>query len=211
MNTRLQVEHPVTELVTGHDLVKLQFTVAAGESLPFSQLDLTQRGHAIECRLYAEDPTSGFLPAPGTLSHFEIQHLPGVRVDAGVRAGDSISPYYDPLIAKIIVYDDCREAAIQRMDAALSAVIALGTPTNLNFLRTLINHPAFQQGEMDTGFIERHADELIAPMEQDLQLALLVAALSENVVFKPVQSTTFANSAPDSWDNADGFRGGGRS
>ncbi len=211
MNTRLQVEHPVTELVTGHDLVKLQFAVADGEKLPFSQADLSQRGHAIECRLYAEDPASGFLPAPGILSHFEIPHLPGVRVDAGVRAGDIISPYYDPMIAKIIVYDATREAAIRRMDSALSAAVTLGTSTNLNFLRALIQHPAFQKGELDTGFIERHAAELTAPPQSDLHLALLAAALSESVVSKPIQSTTFADSAPDSWDNTDGFRVGGGS
>jgi len=209
MNTRLQVEHPVTELITGHDLVKLQFAVAAGGKLPFTQLDLTQCGHAIECRLYAEDPSSGFLPAAGTLSHFEIPQMPGVRVDSGVQSGDAISPYYDPLIAKIIVYDSTRKLALQRMNAALNAVIALGTTTNLNFLHALINHPEFQQGGIDTGFIERHAAELTVTSEHDLQLALLAAALSETTAVKPGHAMSFATSVPDSWDNADRFRVGG--
>ncbi len=209
MNTRLQVEHPVTELITGHDLVKLQFAVADGEKLPFSQIDLTQRGHAIECRLYAEDPSGGFLPAAGTLSHFEIPQMPGVRVDSGVRSGDTISPYYDPLIAKIIVYDSTRALALQRMKAALNAVIAMGTITNLNFLHALIADPAFQRGGIDTGFIERHAAELTAPPEHDLQLALLAAALCETTAVQPNHAMSFATSVPDSWDNADRFRIGG--
>ncbi|HLU11493.1 MAG TPA: biotin carboxylase N-terminal domain-containing protein, partial [Oceanobacillus sp.] len=131
MNTRLQVEHPVTELVTGLDLVKLQFAVAAGEPLPFTQQEILQRGHAIECRLYAEDPNNGFLPAIGPLSLFLPPEGPGIRVDSGVRSGDAITLHYDPMIAKIIVHDVSREAALRRMDAALRQTVVLGTTTNL--------------------------------------------------------------------------------
>ena len=180
MNTRLQVEHPVTEFVTGLDLVKLQFAVAAGERLPFTQDDLTQRGHAIECRLYAEDPRNGFLPAVGDLIRFIPPEGAGVRVDAGVASGDTITIHYDPLIAKIIVYDRTRADAIRRMDAALRATVILGTTTNRDFLRALINHPAFAAGEVDTGFIERNLDDLIPPEAPISDLALIAAALSRS-------------------------------
>ena len=163
MNTRLQVEHPVTELVTGLDLVKLQFSIAAGEALPFTQTDLSQRGHAIECRLYAEDAHGGFLPAIGEILLFRPPEGVGVRVDAGVQSGDIITIHYDPMIAKIIVYERTRADAIRRMDAALRETVILGTTTNLSFLRALINHPAFAAGAVDTGFIERHLNELIPP------------------------------------------------
>ncbi len=207
MNTRLQVEHPVTEFVTGLDLVKLQFAIAAGEPLPFAQSDLTQRGHAIECRLYAEDPRSGFLPAVGDLLRFHPPEGVGVRVDSGVQSGDRITIHYDPMIAKIIVYERTRAAAIQRMDAALRDTVILGTTTNLSFLRALINHPAFAAGKVDTGFIERHFDELISPEPLLTDAALIAAALEELLLQEQIGSAkATAEPSADPWARADHFR-----
>jgi 3-methylcrotonyl-CoA carboxylase alpha subunit len=200
MNTRLQVEHPVTEMVTGLDLVKLQFAIAAGDPLPFTQDDVSQRGHAIECRLYAEDPRGGFLPAVGEVLHFHAPEGVGVRVDSGVQSGDTIPIHYDPLIAKIIVYERDRAAAIRRMDAALRDTMILGTTTNLGFLRALINHPAFVAGEVDTGFIERQTDELIPPETPPPDEALIAAALLERT------GVTTAARVDDPWARGDSFR-----
>src|SRR5258708_10450085 len=156
MNTRLQVEHPVTEFVTGLDLVKLQIKVAQGDPLPFRQEDLAQRGHAIECRVYAEDPANDFLPAVGKILRAIEPRGPGIRVDSGVQTGDEITIYYDPMIAKLIVYAETRADAIQRMDAALASYIVIGPTTNLRFLRDLINHPEFAAGPPTTPVIPRY-------------------------------------------------------
>ncbi len=203
MNTRLQVEHPVTEFVTGLDLVKLQFAVAAGERLPFTQADLSQRGHAIECRLYAEDPRNGFLPAVGDLIRFVPPEGAGVRVDAGVASGDTITIHFDPLIAKIVVYDRTRADAIRRMDAALRQTVILGTTTNRDFLRALINHPAFAAGEVDTGFIERQLADLIPPEAPIDDLALIAAALTD---LRGGATSAARPLSTDPWSRADGFR-----
>jgi 3-methylcrotonyl-CoA carboxylase alpha subunit len=205
MNTRLQVEHPVTEMVTGQDLVKLQFAVAAGEALPFAQADLAQRGHAIECRLYAEDAASGFLPAVGEILRFQPPEGVGVRVDAGVQTGDTITIHYDPMIAKIIAYDATREAAIRRLDAALRETVLLGTTTNRAFLRALINHPAFAAGDIDTGFIERHLDELIPVDIPPLPDAALIAAVLAEQFGGSEAARTKAVS-DDPWARTDSFR-----
>jgi acetyl/propionyl-CoA carboxylase alpha subunit len=205
MNTRLQVEHPVTEMVTGQDLVRLQFAVASGDALPFAQADLTQRGHAIECRLYAEDAASGFLPAVGDILRFEPPQGVGVRVDAGVQSGDTITIHYDPMIAKIIAYDATRAAAIRRMSAALGETVLLGTTTNLAFLRALINHSAFAAGEIDTGFIERHLDDLIPVEAPPLPDAALIAAALADMVGGGEAARTKAMT-DDPWARADSFR-----
>jgi acetyl-CoA carboxylase biotin carboxylase subunit len=208
MNTRLQVEHPVTELVTGLDLVKLQFHIAAGGALPFTQRDLSQRGHAIECRLYAEDPHNGFLPAVGKLERFIPPNAPGVRVDSGVETGDSISLHYDPMIAKIIVYDSTRAGAITRLQSALDQTVILGTTTNLPFLRVLAAHPVFAAGEVHTAFVDAHLATLL-PAQGDLPLeALVAAALAE-----PQGGQSAAPAATDGdsyspWGRADQFRTG---
>lgn len=179
MNTRLQVEHPITEMVTGVDLVKLQLRVAGGEALPFQQADLSQRGHAIEARLYAEDPRNGFLPAIGTLERFIPPQSPNVRVDSGVQSGDSITIHYDPMIAKLVVYDVDRPAAIARMQQALRDTIVLGTTTNLDFLQALLAHPLFQAGGVYTSFIDAYLQELMPPMPTLDPLALIGAALGD--------------------------------
>lgn len=176
MNTRLQVEHPVTEAITGIDLVEWQLRVAAGESLPAQQEDLTITGHAFESRLYAEDVPKGFLPATGTLAHLAFPA--NARADSGVRTGDTISPFYDPMIAKLVTHGPTREVALARMDAALGQCQVAGTVTNLGFLSALCRHQGFAKGEVDTGLIARDLDMLVhsvAPRPADWAQAALVA------------------------------------
>jgi acetyl-CoA carboxylase biotin carboxylase subunit len=163
MNTRLQVEHPVTELVTGLDLVREMVRIAQGQPLGFVQEDLTLRGAAIECRVYAEDPSRGFLPSPGVIDRLVIPSGPGVRDDGGVYPGCAISSYYDPLISKLSVWAPTREHAIARMKRALSEYVVTGIRTNLAFHQTLLSHPEFAAGLYDTGFIERHKESLFGP------------------------------------------------
>ncbi|RYC33550.1 ATP-grasp domain-containing protein [Lichenibacterium minor] len=163
MNTRLQVEHPVTEMVTGLDLVEWQLRVAAGEALPLAGDRIGLRGHAIEARVYAEDPARDFLPAVGTLSHLrQPREVPGrVRVDTGVVQGDRITSNYDPMIAKLIVWGEDRPAAVRQLVASLAEYEVVGMATNLGLLRAIAGHPAFAAAELDTGFIERHAEDLL--------------------------------------------------
>ncbi|MCC7293053.1 MAG: acetyl-CoA carboxylase biotin carboxylase subunit [Phycisphaerales bacterium] len=156
VNTRLQVEHPVTEMTVLKDLVRAQVQVAAGQPLPFRQDDLRQHGHAIECRIYAEDPARGFMPSVGRLERFIPPAGPGVRVDAGFVEGDEVSTYYDPMLAKLIVWGEDRAAALARMRAALRRFVILGVTTNVEFLHDCISHPAFQRGEIDTHFLQTH-------------------------------------------------------
>ncbi|HZC19090.1 MAG TPA: biotin carboxylase N-terminal domain-containing protein [Rubrobacteraceae bacterium] len=178
MNARLQVEHPVTELVTGLDLVHLQLAIAAGEPLPFSQEDLFARGAAIEVRLYAEDPYTG-LPSGGTVRSFAPPAGPGIRVDAGVEAGDRISLEYDPMLAKLIVSGPDREAAVLRLRRALEDFWVLGVTTNLPLLRRIAEEPAFAAGETPTDFIEAHGLDEPAPEPPVPREALLLAAAGE--------------------------------
>ncbi len=177
MNTRLQVEHPVTEAVTGVDLVEWQLRVAAGEPLPARQDDLALRGHAVEARLYAEDAAAGFLPATGRLAR--LRFPAGARIDSGVREGDAITPHYDPMIAKVICHGATREIALNRLSRALDATRVAGTVTNLDFLRRLVRQAEFAAGRVDTGLIGRHLEALTTegpvPSEQ-MALAAVVAA-----------------------------------
>ncbi len=163
MNTRLQVEHPVTEMVTGEDLVEWQLRVAAGEPLPKRQDELVLHGHAIEARIYAEDPDRGFLPSIGTLAHLRAPvEGPAVRVDTGVRAGDAITPYYDPMIAKLIVHGEDRPAALRRLAEALAEYEIVGVATNVAFLQRVVAHQAFASGAVDTGLIARHQADVVS-------------------------------------------------
>src|SRR6056297_3277140 len=161
MNTRLQVEHPVTEAITGIDLVEWQLRVASGEGLPARQEDLSITGHAFEARLYAEDVPKGFLPATGRLSHLVFPD--GTRADSGVRAGDEISPFYDPMIAKVITHGPSRAVALRRLARALARTEVAGTVTNLAFLGALARHAGFADGDVDTGLIARDIDTLVVP------------------------------------------------
>jgi acetyl/propionyl-CoA carboxylase alpha subunit len=176
MNTRLQVEHPVTELVTGTDLVRAQLLVASGEPLPWTQASLSQRGHAIECRIYAEDPSRDFLPQAGRLLMYREPDGPGVRVDAGIREGGEVPVFYDPMLAKLIVWAESREAATARAVRALQQYIVLGIRTNIPFLLAILAHPRFQTASIDTGFLDESRAELSAALAADLPLAALAAA-----------------------------------
>ncbi|MEK7326442.1 MAG: acetyl-CoA carboxylase biotin carboxylase subunit [Chloroflexota bacterium] len=196
MNTRLQVEHPVTEMVTGVDLVKAQIRIAAGERLWFGQRDLSQRGHAVECRIYAEDPANNFYPSGGKIEQAVEPVRPGVRVDAGVTAGDEVSIYYDPLIAKVIAHAETRAGAIRKMDAALADYKLTGITTNISFLRAVLIHPAFERGETTTHFIEEHLkDWRAAPEIGDWRLDASRGGLKLEI-----------RASADPWERADGFR-----
>jgi 3-methylcrotonyl-CoA carboxylase alpha subunit len=162
MNTRLQVEHPVTEAITGFDLVEWQFRIADGESISIRQDEVPLDGHAVEARLYAEDPDRGFLPSPGRIVALDLPHGEGIRVDAGVAAGLTVPPDYDPMIAKVIAHGATREAALDRLAAALDDTVVIGPRVNTPFLRALVTHPRFRAGKFDTGFIDAHLPELIA-------------------------------------------------
>ena len=177
MNTRIQVEHPVTEMTTGHDLVAWQIGIAAGEPLTLRQEDLEQRGHAIECRIYAEDPAAGFLPAPGPILALHEPAGPGVRVDSGIHPGCEVSGFYDPILAKLICWGEDREGARRRMIAALEEYAIVGIPTTLPFLADLLAHPAFVSGETYTDFIERNMGGWQPPRRKE-DLALIAAALA---------------------------------
>jgi acetyl/propionyl-CoA carboxylase alpha subunit len=194
MNTRLQVEHPVTEAVAGVDLVRAQFIVAAGGRLPWSQDALVQRGHAIECRVYAEDPAQGFLPQAGPLRLYREPSGPGVRVDSGVTEGDHVGVNYDPLLAKLIVHAETREAARTRALTALHNYPVLGTRTNIPFLLRLLELPAFRAGRLHTGMIEEHTAELAGPDGLPPE-ALVAAALAA----APVTGTGREGTDNDPW------------
>ncbi len=177
MNTRLQVEHPVSELITGQDLVEWQLRVAAGEDLPLTQDQVNVSGHALEVRIYAEDPDNDFLPATGRLAYLRTpQENRHVRVDTGVVEGDEVSIYYDPMIAKLIVWDESREQALARMQNALKDYQICGVKTNINFLGNLVAAPNFRRFNVDTGFIEKNLDDLFKPSSINEEQSIALAA-----------------------------------
>ncbi|OCZ65364.1 3-methylcrotonyl-CoA carboxylase [Achromobacter xylosoxidans] len=215
MNTRLQVEHPVTEMITGHDLVEWQLRVAAGQPLPARQEDLRIHGHAIEARIYAENPEKGFLPSIGTLAYLGLPaHVAfangDIRVDGGVRTGDTITPFYDPMIAKLIVHGADRDQARARMLQALAQTQAVGVQTNVAFLSRLMRDSAFAAADLDTGLIERQRATLLPePVPADAAtLALATAAVLASQ--GQTQSAPQAAAPADPWDTRDGWRLGGR-
>jgi len=203
MNTRLQVEHPVTEMITALDLVEWQLRVAAGEPLPLRQDELKIRGHAIEARIYAEDPAREFLPSIGTLEYLAIPVTsPEVRIDTGVRQGDAITPYYDPMIAKLIVHAETRSEAIARLRAALGEYHVAGLHTNIEFLHRLTGAPSFVEARLDTALIERERDWLFAPRGAPTRLAWNLAVLA----FVLSQRLPQGRGSP--WDDTSGWRPG---
>jgi 3-methylcrotonyl-CoA carboxylase alpha subunit len=203
MNTRLQVEHPVTEAVTGLDLVEWQFRVAAGERLPLRQDEIALSGHAIEIRLYAENPARGFLPATGTLHQLHWPRGEAIRVDTGVRPGDTVTAFYDPMIAKIIACGDDRAAARARLARALADTAVLGVATNLGFLARIVADADFAAGTVDTGFIERRREALLASADSVPTLALAAAAL-DRLLLRENSARTAATADP--WSRRDGWR-----
>ena len=211
MNTRLQVEHPVTELVTGLDLVHWQIRTAAGERFPFTQSQLTQRGHAIECRVYAEDPANGFLPSTGKLLQFIEPRGPGIRVDSGFRAGDEVTHFYDPLLAKLIAHAENREAAIQRMHSALREFVVHGVVTNIDFMQAVLSHPDFVSGKISTRWVEDHLESgslLLGNQQSSPTLHIIAAALADLTIANH-QPKIGNQNEPDPyspWKVASGFR-----
>jgi 3-methylcrotonyl-CoA carboxylase alpha subunit len=203
MNTRLQVEHPVTEAVTGLDLVEWQFGVAAGERLPFAQEDVRLDGHAVEARLYAEDPTRSFLPSTGTLYALRLPEGEGIRVDTGVREGDAVTPYYDPMIAKVIAHGPTRAAALDRLAAALKGTLVAGPKTNVPFLTKLVEAEAFRAGPVDTGFIDRNLEALTAAPGPDVA-ALAAAVCRLQAARRPSARNDMSDADP--WHAEDGFQ-----
>jgi acetyl-CoA/propionyl-CoA carboxylase, biotin carboxylase, biotin carboxyl carrier protein len=200
MNTRLQVEHPVTELVTGLDLVELQVRVAAGEALPLGQDDVRLTGHAVEARVYAEDPARGFLPTGGTVLALDEPSGPHVRTDSGLAPGMTVTSSYDPMLAKVIAWGPDRGAALRRLDGALGGTTVLGLTTNIGFLRALLAHPDVAAGRLDTGLVERHLSGLVAAGVPGEVLA--AAGLARLLAREPAGPVT------DPWDIPDGWRPG---
>ncbi len=209
MNTRLQVEHPVTEMITGQDLVEWQLNVAAGGTLPLTQDALAIRGHAIEVRLYAEDPERDFLPATGTLRHLRFPAASDyVRIDTGIRQGDSVTVHYDPMIAKLIAWDVDRAACLRRLRGALADTEVAGLTTNLDFLAAVAAHPAFIEGGVDTGFIAQHYDELVSAGSLPEATQGALAALEELLLRRARAATIAAasNEPGSPWASVDGWR-----
>ncbi|HXE22297.1 MAG TPA: biotin/lipoyl-containing protein, partial [Rhodoferax sp.] len=221
MNTRLQVEHPVTEAITGLDLVEWQLRVASGEKLLLRQEDLRIHGHAIEARICAENPDNNFLPATGTLHvydlpayvSFERADMSGVgtpvRVDSGVRQGDAISPFYDPMVAKLIVHGDTREQALARMDEALSQTHIVGLNTNVQFLRYVVGTPSFAEANLDTGLIPREEAKLFKQEKVGLPLAAAAAIARTLVEEKGLETQASTGAWIDPWARRDGWRAHG--
>lgn len=201
MNTRLQVEHPVTELVTGIDLVREQINVAAGNTLSFSQKDVSLNGHAIECRVYAEDPEHDFMPSPGKIERLRVPHGPGVRDDGGVYEGGEVSIFYDPMISKFAVHGRDREDAIGKMRRALAEYEIDGIKTTLPFFREVMEDAVFVSGELDTGFIsgfnERRKQNEVGPERRDL--AVIAAALAERSGTEKMNGTAAVGHKPSRW------------
>jgi 3-methylcrotonyl-CoA carboxylase alpha subunit len=208
MNTRLQVEHPVTEMVTGLDLVEWQFRIAAGEPLPLRQEQVPLKGHSLEARLYAEDPERGFLPSTGKVLAFDPPSGEGIRVDAGVAVGSEVTPYYDPMIAKIIASAPTRTDALERLAEALDQTRVIGPRTNAAFLAALLRTRGFRTGKFDTSFIDSNLATLVAPHEPDLA----AAAAGFGRLLKRERERIIANSRdddqlpPSPWDALDGFQ-----
>jgi acetyl-CoA carboxylase biotin carboxylase subunit len=199
VNTRIQVEHPVTEETLGIDLVKEQILVAAGKELSWSQSDIKQRGHSIEARIYAEDATAGFLPSAGSVHFMKEPRGLGIRFDGGVESGDEVSVYYDPIIAKLIATASDRESAINRIRMALNGTVILGLTTNIEFLKAVLEQPAFIDGNLHTGFIPQYLPDWKPPAlsDEDLAFALAVASLPSER--KTVSSGDGSQEIPSPW------------
>ncbi len=211
MNTRIQVEHPVTELVAGIDLVHWQLRIARGERLAFAQSDLAQRGHAIECRIYAEDETRRFMPSSGVISKLREPGGPGVRVDSGVYEGWEVTPYYDPILSKLIVLGEDRETARRRMLRALDEYVVHGVATSIELHKRVLQHPSFLAGKVDTSFLDEYANDLLMPTRADVpDLAFIAAALAiPSRAARSSRAPDLDAEAPSPWRHSGSWEIGG--
>jgi acetyl-CoA carboxylase biotin carboxylase subunit len=211
MNTRLQVEHPITELTTGIDLAKWQLKVASGEKLTIKQNDLIQRGHAIECRIYAEDPSNGFLPSVGTLGKVEVTTGPNIRNDTGIYSGMEVTSYYDPMLAKLITYAENRSDNINKMIWALSHYIILGVTTNISFLKEVLSHDQFRKGNVTTHFIENYFKDWTTTKDGLPIEAIIALAVYDSIHTKSQEIVRYKEADPHSpWKHVGRWRVGGR-
>jgi acetyl-CoA carboxylase biotin carboxylase subunit len=207
MNTRLQVEHPITELTTGIDLAKWQLRIASGEKLTLKQKDVFQRGHAIECRIYAEDPKNGFLPSVGTLLKLEEPTGPNIRVDSGILANNQISPYYDPMLSKLITYAENREDCIHKMTWALSHYVVLGVTSNISFSNEVLKHKEFQKGNTTTHFIDNYFKEWTVSKKTLPVDALIALAVYDSMHSKKEEIVRYKEADPHSpWKHVGRWR-----
>jgi acetyl/propionyl-CoA carboxylase alpha subunit len=208
MNTRLQVEHPITEMVTGVDIAAWQIRIASGESLSFKQSDIQQRGHAIECRIYAEDPANHFLPSIGKLALYDPPAGPGIRVDDGIETGSEVSPYYDPMLAKVVAWGANRTEAVNKMVAALKATAILGVTTNVQYLLEILHDPQFLRGDTSTHYLDEVFPEWQPVPRADDETWLLMAALEALQGGDGRRSVSAETDAilPDPWRDVSGWR-----
>jgi len=207
VNTRLQVEHPVTEGVTGLDLVRLQIMIANGKPLTVAQSDVTQRGHALECRVYAEDPDNNFLPSTGILAVYAPPTGPNIRVDSGFRQGDEVTVFYDPMLAKLITTGSNRTEALETMLAALNRFAVLGVKTNIDFCRQIMTHPQFVSGDFTTHFLQEHPIEANHPEASDTIQALAAAILATSSKTTPTTGPSESGSSQTPWGQIGHWRG----
>ncbi|MDO9538063.1 MAG: acetyl-CoA carboxylase biotin carboxylase subunit [Thermoplasmata archaeon] len=208
MNTRLQVEHAITEMTTGIDIVKWQIKIASGEHLTLEQEKLIQHGHAIECRIYAEDPEKNFMPSTGTLKTVELPTGMNIRHDTGISQGSKISPYYDPMLAKLIVYGEDRKDASRKMEWALSNYIALGVTTNIPFLRAIVHHPAFASGDLDTHFIETYFKSWAASttLPPEVLIAAAIDDFKHSAIVDDSENSQAENESHSPWKQVGRWR-----
>jgi len=211
MNTRLQVEHPITEMTAGVDLAKWQLRIASGMDLTLKQKDMMQRGHAIECRIYAEDPANGFLPSIGTLERVEAPTGPNVRDDSGIYTGMKVTPYYDPMLAKLVVSSENRDESINKMLWALSRYIVLGVTTNISFLKKVLEHGEFKKGNITTHFIDNYFKDWTTAKEGLPVDALIALAVYDTMHSKSYEIVRYKEVDPHSpWKNVGRWRVGGK-
>jgi acetyl-CoA carboxylase biotin carboxylase subunit len=209
MNTRLQVEHPITEATTGVDLAKWQLRIASGMELTFKQNDLVQRGHAMECRIYAEDPSNGFLPSIGTLDKVELPIGPNIRNDSGVETNFHVSPYYDPMLAKLTVNSEDREESINKMIWALSHYVVLGVTTNISFLKKVLEHPEFRKGHITTHFINDYFRDWLITKEGLPLDAIIALAVYDSLHTQRQELVRYKEADPHSpWQHVGRWRMG---
>ena len=208
MNTRLQVEHPITEVVAAVDIVRWQILIAAGKQLDLELAEARMRGHALECRIYAEDPANDFMPSTGEISCYRPAAGPGVRIDGGIEAGTKISPYYDPMMAKVIVWGADRQEAIRKMSRALQDTVILGVTTNIPYLLDIIDHPDFQAGNLSTSFLQKRFGAWSPAIEAGRNTLLALAAFEDDSESRldASESEKPEQHPADPWGTTDGWR-----